>query len=821
MATEYGTNVQAHHSSEIFQFIDHAGEFAKEDKEDKKSLITFLDEKSQFTSRGFDYSVVAILGPQSSGKSTLLNLLFGTKFDEMDALSGRQQTTQGVWMGVSSVDSHAILVMDVEGTDGRERGEADIFERRTSLFSLTMTSVLIINMWMNDIGRFHAANMGLLKTIFEMNLQLFKENQELSQTKTLLLFIIRDYIGTPLDKLKATLLSDLDRLWSGITKPEQYKDSQVTDFFDIDFAWLPHKVLVPDEFIKVVGALRERFFNRDHPQFLLKKGYDKLIPADGFGDFASNIWDVVKNNKDLRIPTQKEALALIRCEEIQNTAYASFSRDLESLAREVDVGTVVDNFGNKIHNHLQKALKAYDELASRYHTETAARKRTTLVERIGSSLHVLFERQVERLRSTAIDIFRERANLSLHESDNSPAVLAREFLEHVNKAQEEALDYFDQKVKASLLPEEEAQDQEIFQWNYSMPLEELHTSIAQETDHFRKELLQLLMTNAKDELEVNLRVPISRVLQQAPNNMWGVIRDYFEAALEKSLVQLKPCLEALSSLPTPASGPRSPVRGGGASTDDVIRKYLDQVRAHGFSVVRKCTKDAVVHLGRMMQSKFDAVFNFDANNLPRRWSRRDDIPSIFKKSRAVAESLIDLYAVMRLLPEEDKIIFFVPEVEGDPEMAVKPTDIRDDDPRIILTHTECVVLLDQERAATNQSYKAAIQDQEAAKSGGYNPLIIIIIVILGWNEFITILSWILGPLLIPILLLLAGIGYLLYAGQLGGPAFRLITSVAGPTVHQLYVQVLSFFDTLGQGRGGGQARPNNNNNNDNDHHKSD
>src|SRR5271163_1712039 len=84
-------------------------------------------------------------------------------------------------------------------------------------------------MWMNDIGRFHAANMGLLKTIFEMNLQLFKDNQELSQTKTLLLFIIRDYIGTPLDKLKGTLLSDLDRLWTGISKPDVYSDSRVCD----------------------------------------------------------------------------------------------------------------------------------------------------------------------------------------------------------------------------------------------------------------------------------------------------------------------------------------------------------------------------------------------------------------------------------------------------------------------------------------------------------------------------------------------------------------------------------------------------------------
>ena len=38
--------------------------------------------------------MVAIMGPQSSGKSTLLNHLFATKFREMDALAYRGQTTQ-------------------------------------------------------------------------------------------------------------------------------------------------------------------------------------------------------------------------------------------------------------------------------------------------------------------------------------------------------------------------------------------------------------------------------------------------------------------------------------------------------------------------------------------------------------------------------------------------------------------------------------------------------------------------------------------------------------------------------------------------------
>lgn len=38
--------------------------------------------------------IVAIMGPQSSGKSTLMNHLFNTRFFEMDALSRRGQTTQ-------------------------------------------------------------------------------------------------------------------------------------------------------------------------------------------------------------------------------------------------------------------------------------------------------------------------------------------------------------------------------------------------------------------------------------------------------------------------------------------------------------------------------------------------------------------------------------------------------------------------------------------------------------------------------------------------------------------------------------------------------
>lgn len=71
-----------------------------------------------------------------------------------------------------------ILVMDVEGTDGRERGEDQDFERKSALFALATSEVLIVNIWEHQVGLYQGANMGLLKTVFEVNLQLFLKDKK-------------------------------------------------------------------------------------------------------------------------------------------------------------------------------------------------------------------------------------------------------------------------------------------------------------------------------------------------------------------------------------------------------------------------------------------------------------------------------------------------------------------------------------------------------------------------------------------------------------------------------------------------------------------
>lgn len=114
--------------------------------------------------------------------------------------SDRRQTTKGIWMSKNK-RNHAdgevkkmadnILVMDVEGTDGRERGEDQDFERKSALFALATSEVLIVNIWEHQVGLYQGANMGLLKVVFEVNLELFlKDKKYLPTWKNSRLYLI-------------------------------------------------------------------------------------------------------------------------------------------------------------------------------------------------------------------------------------------------------------------------------------------------------------------------------------------------------------------------------------------------------------------------------------------------------------------------------------------------------------------------------------------------------------------------------------------------------------------------------------------------------
>ena len=100
--------------------------------------------------------VVSIFGPQSSGKSTLLNYCFGCKF-----LTSAGRCTKGIYGSLSKLSrpinlSNHFLILDTEGLDAIERGNTKDtshihFDRTMVLFCLAVSQVVIINV-IGDIG---------------------------------------------------------------------------------------------------------------------------------------------------------------------------------------------------------------------------------------------------------------------------------------------------------------------------------------------------------------------------------------------------------------------------------------------------------------------------------------------------------------------------------------------------------------------------------------------------------------------------------------------------------------------------------------------
>lgn len=124
-----------------------------------------------------------------------------------------------------------------------------------------------------------------------VHLTSFKNPTNRTSGRTLLLFVIRDHIGqTPLANLEATLTADLKRIWDNLSKPTDLKDRQLSDYFDLAFTALPHKILSADKFESGVQELRTRFVDKTSPDYLFKPMYHKRIPADGVAFYMEGIW---------------------------------------------------------------------------------------------------------------------------------------------------------------------------------------------------------------------------------------------------------------------------------------------------------------------------------------------------------------------------------------------------------------------------------------------------------------------------------------------------------------------------------------------------
>ncbi|KAM7510772.1 hypothetical protein LguiB_009647 [Lonicera macranthoides] len=307
--------------------------------------------------------LISIMGPQSSGKSTLLNRIFETNFAVMDANITRGAITHGIWLAKSPTADNCTLVMDLEGSDGNNRGEDDTnFEKQTAVFAFALSDILLINMWSHSVGCVQAASIPLLRSIFEARRKL-----KIDDSKTTLWFVLRDYTEPSIDVIKNSLWKDISQAWDSVAKGTPLSNS-----FDVKITVLSHYVLQRQQFDREVVNLRQELLAE------LTTNGKKMRPSSGFSLSVQDIWKKIKEDEDLDLPSRRVMVATVRCEQIADQILSSFENtDCPDLLNDVKSGQV-KNFGKSLDLILNDRLSEYDNKTEYYDEGVRTKKRTEL-----------------------------------------------------------------------------------------------------------------------------------------------------------------------------------------------------------------------------------------------------------------------------------------------------------------------------------------------------------------------------------------------------------------------------------------------------------
>ncbi|KAH9948961.1 protein SEY1 [Amylocystis lapponica] len=701
---------------------------------------------------GFDYNIVAVFGSQSTGKSTLLNRLFGTNFDVMDE-TRRQQTTKGIWM--CRAKDMNVMVMDVEGTDGRERGEDQDFERKSALFSLASSEVLIVNLWEHQIGLYQGANMALFKTVFEVNLGLFgKKTADGRNQRTLLLFVIRDHIGTtPLANLKATLSTDIQTIWDSLSKPPELQNCQLSDYFDLSFAALPHKVLAADKFETETQELRKRFADKARDDFVFKPAYHKRIPADGVAFYMEGIWEQVQTNKDLDLPTQQELLAQFRCDEISTAALTEFNEQAKPQRRPIESGKVVEGLGGMMRNWRSTALVRYDRDASRYHQGVYKRKRVDLLSVIDSTLSPLFVGQLKNLHKTCLVTFKSEMQDGMRGEGYN-------FADVVAAARERCQKRFVETAQESLLEDTE--------WSYEEELSFLRDEVRSVADQCRKDETKKMVNLIERNFKRQIAEPVEIQLNRPEPSMWDNILTVFRSVLENAEATYLAKAKSFDS------------------TDEENATSLAALRKRAWLALRakidEQTSDTMF-VGKL-RAHFEERFRYDEQGVPQVWKPGDDIDGAFKKARDQTIELVPLYS--RIAPVDRSLDFTLP---SEPSDSLSGDDFDFPSTLVIFSETKILDLMARFRRDADAYYVEA--KRSTVSSVAQVPMWMYgMLVVLGWNEAMAVLF---NPLYFTMLLIFLASAWVIVQLGLVGPIFQVSRTVGGEIQRQASTRLREYY----------------------------
>ncbi|PWA72840.1 protein ROOT HAIR DEFECTIVE 3 [Artemisia annua] len=585
-----------------------------------------------------------------------MNHLFRTNFKEMNAHDGRSQTTLGVWIAKCNDIEPCTIIMDLEGNDGRERGKDDTaFEKQIALFALAVSDIVLINMWCNDIGREQAANKPLLRTIFQVMLQLF------TPRKTTLMFVIRDKTNTPLEKLESLLREDTQK---------------------IQVEALAHYLYKKEEFKEEVAILRKKFSKSIKAGGLAgdRRG---VVPASGFSISAQEIWKVIKENKDLDLPSHKAMVANIRCEEIANEEYSSFTANEEWLKlKELVKSNLVPGFGKKVSSLLGNSLSSYDKEATYFEESSKNAKRKQLEDNLIHLVQPTYQLMLEHMISGTSNNFKNAFTDALKEG-NGFALAARD-------CRKKFMTVFDEQYQEALI--------EQGNWDSSKEWDKFTSDLDSHITEVRNTKLSELTALNESKLEKALNGPVEALLKRGTDETWSRIRTHLHHETEVAVSEFSFALS-------------------GFEIDEQAEEIMiSNLKDHAIGIIERKAREEAAKVSTYVKDRFISTFNYDNDLRTRVWTNGEDIPAITTTARSSCLKLLSALAAIRLNEDTDTVREMLDLALGGPnrtqDILVTNTWEKVPATKTLITPVECISVWNQLQRETEYTITQALASQE-------------------------------------------------------------------------------------------------------------
>lgn len=753
-----------------------------EEKQFSDAILPYFKSILEEMDIGQNYHVISVFGSQSSGKSTLLNVLFNTNFDTMDAQVKRQQTTKGIWLaqtheintnhGDRTLLKEELFVLDVEGSDGAERGEDQDFERKAALFAISVSEVLIVNLWEQQIGLYQGNNMGLLKTVFEVNLSLFGNSNQ--KKKVLLLFVIRDHVGvTPLESLSESLITELESLWDGLNKPIDSENISLYDFFDLKFVGLSHKILQNDKFIEDVKQLGDQFSQSitESEEAIFKPIYHHMLPLDGWCMYAQNCWDQIENNKDLDLPTQQILVARFKTNEILEETFNKYFNDYDKKIQLFLNNR--DNLISELKTIKEQCLNDYDSKASRYTKQVYLDNRQSLMSKINEKFENSIDQYLNdvliKLLNTLNDIIKEDMNDKKSTFIKSLATAK----DSMNKQYTSILKEFNENDLLSLS-------------SVDQKYEEFEKLLDSKIIELKNSQLKLLISKVRKTITFEIKDEIIPLLSNPTLDVWDKIILRFNDILDRNLDKYKVNVAASESTGDDKSNSKE--TKDARSTQYDFQLGLDQAtneatdkKIHFAAWVSLATTihdylkpDTIVNI---IRDTFENAFRYDENDTPILWRNEQEIDEAFKMAKRKALSVLDILCIAKTSDNVE----IIPDVDIGGEVGEE----YEDDVGIYHMTRFSHILNELEKDKVLQQFKRQVNltvidaKRSIIKATTHIPLwIYVIIVVLGWNEFMVVIK---NPFYVTMLLILSVAFFFIHRFNLWNPVLNVISAAIGET----------------------------------------